>query len=214
MDELQSYWIKKWVNISYTRIVCQVCSGCVLANCVCVLRMCCMYYTSVKKLTSQHRASCSTLCSCAPRLAGEGAKTGRRMQWLAKLADVCVCVRVCLCFCKPHRCICMPYQIWLLREICASALVNRLYKLNIMRCATFTYHLFSGLGLGRDPGPGMNSAVWMHHTSTVLEGTYMAIIHFVLLIASFCEVTKEEHMVTLLNAPLCFLRPPFFKERV
>ena len=91
MDELQSYWIKKWVNISYTRIVCQVCSGCVLANCVCVLRMCCMYYTSVKKLTSQHRASCSTLCSCAPRLAGEGAKTGRRMQWLAKLADVCVC---------------------------------------------------------------------------------------------------------------------------
>ena len=105
----------------------------------------------------------------------------------------CVCVRVCLCFCKPHRCICMPYQIWLLREICASALVNRLYKLNIMRCATFTYHLFSGLGLGRDPGPGMNSAVWMHHTSTVLEGTYMAIIHFVLLIASFYEVTKEEH---------------------
>ena len=106
---------------------------------------------------------------------------------------VCVCVRVCLCFCRPYRCICMPYQIWLLREICASALVNRLYKLNIMRCATFTYHLFSGLGLGRDPGPGTNSAVWMHHTSTVLEGTYMAIIHFVLLIASFCEVTKEEH---------------------
>jgi hypothetical protein len=66
-------------------------------------------------------------------------------------------------------------------------LVNRLYKLNIMRCATFTYHLFSGLGLGRDPGPGMNSAIWMHHTSTVLEGTYMAIIHFVLLIASFCD---------------------------
>ena len=81
----------------------------------------------------------------------------------------------------------MPYQIWLLREICASALVNRLYKLNIMRCATFTYHLFSGLGLGRDPGPGLNSAIWMHHTSTVLEGTYMAIIHFVLLIASFCD---------------------------
>ena len=126
----------------------------------------------------------------------------------------CVCVRVCLCFCRPYWCICMPYQIWLLREICASALVNRLYKLNIMRCATFTYHLFSGLGLGRDPGPGMNSAVWMHHTSTVLEGTYMAIIHFVLLIASFCEVTKEEHNTWSRCWMLHSAFSGFFKERV
>ena len=73
---------------------------CVLANCVCVLalRMCMYYICEETHLSAQSQLLnavflCPFLYPDDDNL--ERTLSGRRMQWLAKLADVCVCVSVC-----------------------------------------------------------------------------------------------------------------------